>query len=283
MPLAAVFLVLGAAVCHSIWNLIVKSEPRPITVQSGALAVGVLLASPVLAFYSLRDLSGTAWLLVGLSALFETGYVFSLSRAYELGDLSQIYPIARGTAPIVVTPLAIVLFGEEPSLAGAVGIGLVVLGIFGSHAGSLRSWSVGSRHALGFALLTGVMTAGYSLVNRVGVRAMPIALYAFLVVALNVAMIQVVFALRGAWRPPLTRDLPWTRTVIVAALMLGAYLAVLTAMSLAPVSYVVAGREVSIVVAVLLGAIVLRERPPAVRIGGAVAIFAGLVMIALSR
>jgi drug/metabolite transporter (DMT)-like permease len=283
MPLAAVVLVLGAAVCHSVWNLIVKSEPRPITVQSGALAIGVLLASPVLAFHSLRDLSGTAWLLVALSALFETGYVFALSRAYEVGDLSQVYPIARGTAPIVVTPLAIVLFGEEPSLAGAIGIALVVLGIYGSHAGSLRAWSAGSRQALGLALLSGTMTAGYSLVNRVGVRAMPIAVYAFLVFALNVAMVQIVFALRGSWRPPLSRDLPWARTVIVAALMLGAYLAVLTAMSLAPVSYVVAGREVSIVVATLLGIAVLRERPPPVRLVGAAMIFSGLVVIALSR
>src|SRR5437899_113699 len=118
MPLSALLLVLGAALCHSTWNLMVKSERRPIMVQTGALAVGVVLASPVLLLYRLGDLTWTAWLLVLLSALFETGYVFALSTAYEIGDLSFVYPIARGTAPLLVTPLAIVLFGERLSVVG---------------------------------------------------------------------------------------------------------------------------------------------------------------------
>lgn len=282
MPLSALLLVLGAAVCHSTWNLIVKSERRPIAIQTGALAVGVVLASPVLLLYSLRDLTWTAWLLVLLSALFETGYVFALSTAYEVGDLSFVYPIARGTAPLLVTPLAVVLFGERLSIVGLVGIALVVAGIYGSHAGTLIH-SKGSRQALGLALLTGVMTAGYSLVNRDGVRAMPVPLYAFLVFTLNVVLVQIVFALRGMWRPPFQRGTPLGRTIVVGILMLGTYLAVLAALSMAPVSYVVAARETSIVVAALLGAVVLKERHSAIRITGAIVIFAGLVAIALSK
>ncbi len=285
MPLTALLLVLGAAFCHSTWNLIVKSDRRPILMQSGALAIGVVIASPVLFIYSLRDLSSTAWLLVFLSALFETGYVFGLSTAYEISDLSLVYPIARGTAPLVVTPIAMALFDESLSASGLVGIALVVAGIYGSHAGFLRRRSAppASREALTLAVLTGVMTAGYSLVNRVGVRIMPIPLYAFLVFALNVAMIQVVFALRGRWHRPFRRDTPWVRTLVVAILMMATYLAVLSAMSMAPVSYVVAAREVSIVVAALLGALVLNERHSPARIAGAVLIFLGLVAIAFSR
>jgi hypothetical protein len=82
MPLGALGLVLIAALCHSTWNLLLKTEPRRLQVQSGALATGVLLASPVLLFYSLDAISPTAWLLIVLSALFETGYVFALSAAY---------------------------------------------------------------------------------------------------------------------------------------------------------------------------------------------------------
>ena len=285
MPPAALLLVLGAAVCHSVWNLIVKSEPRPLAVQSGALAVGVVLASPGLFVYSLKELSPTAWMLVLLSALFETGYVFALLTAYEVGDLSLVYPVARGTAPLLVTPLAMILFNETLSPSGLVGITLVVAGIYGSHVGLLRHWSASpaSRSALGLALLTGVMTSGYSLVNRAGVRAMPVPLYAFLVFVVNVAMVHVVFALRGSWSSPFQRGTPRGRTIIVGVLMLAAYLAVLSAMSRAPVSYVVAGREVSIVVAAVLGAVVLKERHSTARVAGAVVIFAGLVVIALSR
>ena len=119
--------------------------------------------------------------------------------------------------------------------------------------------------------------------NRAGVRAMPVPLYAFLVFAVNVALVYVVFAIRGSWSSPFRRGAPWGRAVVVGILMLAAYLAVLSAMSLAPVSYVVAGREVSIVVAAGLGALVLKERHSMARVAGAVVIFAGLVVIALSR
>ena len=116
MPPAALLLVLGAAVCHSLWNLLLKSEPRRLEVQSGALVVAVLLASPVLLLYPLGVISPYAWLLIVLSALFETAYVFCLTGAYAAGDLSLVYPVARGTAPLVVAPLAVAIFGERLSL-----------------------------------------------------------------------------------------------------------------------------------------------------------------------
>jgi multidrug transporter EmrE-like cation transporter len=177
MPLGALGLVLIAALCHSTWNLLLKTEPRRLQVQSGALATGVLLASPVLLFYSLDAISPTAWLLIALSALFETGYVFALSAAYGVGDLSLVYPIARGTAPLVVSPLAVALLGERLSGPGLAGIALVVLGIWLSHLGA-PSRQAGAptghpghegRRALALAVFTGLMTAGYSLVNKVGV------------------------------------------------------------------------------------------------------------------
>lgn len=284
MPGAAVLLVLAAAVCHSTWNLLIKSEPRRLEVQSGALAVAVLVASPVLLVYPLGAVSWDGWTLVVLSALFETAYVFALTGAYAAGDLSLVYPVARGTAPLVVAPLAVVIFGERLPMAGALGIALVVAGIYGTHAGTARFWSAaGGRRAVVLAVLTGTMTAGYSLVNRAGVRVMPVLLYGVLVIGINAGLVLLARGMRGDLGLSFRRDAPWGRIVVVALLMMGAYLAVLVAMTMAPVSYVVAARETSIVVTVALSALVLREPPSVARVGGALAIFAGLVVIALSR
>src|SRR5215831_19197530 len=263
MPPAALLLVLGAAVCHSLWNLLLKSEPRRLEVQSGALVVAVLLASPVLLLYPLGAISPYAWLLIVVSALFETAYVFCLTGAYAAGDLSLVYPVARGTAPLVVAPLAVAIFGERLSLIGGLGIALVVGGIYGSHVGTAGHWSAaGSRRALGLAVLTGTMTAGYSLVNRMGVRAMPVPLYGVLVIGINAVLVLLARQLLGGELAlSIRRDAPWGRILVVAVLMMGAYLAVLMAMTLAPVSYVVAARETSIVVTVILSALVLREPP----------------------
>src|SRR5437667_92116 len=183
MPLAALLLVLGAAVCHSVWNLLVKSDARRLEIQSGALLVGVVLCSPALLIYPLTAVSPAAWGAVLVSGLFEAGYVFALTAAYGAGDLSLVYPVARGTPPLLVVPLAIVLLGERLAWQGLVGIGLVVLGIAAGHGG---------------------FPGGPA-------------------------------------------------------------------------------REVSVVVAAILGALVLRERHPAGRIAGAAVIFAGLVLIALAR
>ena len=283
MPFGAVLLVLGAALCHSTWNLLLKRTSRPLDLWPRALLTGVVLTSPVLFVHPLREVSTLGWTMIVLSGLFETGYVFSLAAAYRAGELSLVYPLARGTAPLVVTPLAAAMFGERPSASGLVAIVLVVTGIYASYARGLRSASApGSRRAAGLALLTGVMTAGYSLVNSVGVRHVPVALYGFLVFVVNVALLCLVLRWRGQPSFKGGRG-AWVRTTAIGVLMMTAYLAVLLAMSQAPVSYVVAGREVSIVVGALLGVVVLGERDGRARLGGALLIFLGLVVLALSR
>ena len=280
----ALLLVLLAALCHSAWNLIVKTDARRLEIQSGALVVGTLLCAPVLLFHSPWTLPPLAWAAVAVSALFESAYVLALTSAYAAGDMSLVYPVARGTGTVLVAPLAVLLLGERPSLQGAVGIGLVVVGILLSH-GALSGWAAARahRHALGWALLTGALIAGYSLVNKVGVTLAPVPLYAFLVFLADAALVRLVQRWRGGSTPVLRRDAPWGRIVAVGVLMMGAYLAVLLAMSQAPVSYVVATREISVVVAALLGALVLRERHSAARVAGAVVIFGGLCAIALAR
>ncbi|HTI56478.1 MAG TPA: DMT family transporter [Verrucomicrobiae bacterium] len=284
MSPTALLLVLLAALCHSAWNLIVKTDARRLEIQSGALVVGTLLCAPVLLLHSPWSLPPLAWAAVAVSALFESAYVLALTSAYAAGDMSLVYPVARGTGTVLVAPLAVLLLGERPSLQGALGIGLVVVGIFLSH-GALGGWAAARAHrrAVGWALLTGAMIAGYSLVNKVGVTLVPVPLYAFLVFLADAVLVRLVQRWRGGSVPALRRDAPWGRIVAVGVLMMGAYLAVLVAMSQAPVSYVVATREISVVVAALLGALVLHERHSAARVAGAVVIFGGLCAIALAR
>ena len=112
---------------------------------------------------------------------------------------------------------------------------------------------------------------------------MPVPLYAFLVFLGDAALVRLLQRWWGATPPALRREAPWGRMIAVGVLMMGAYLAVLVAMSQAPVSYVVAAREVSVVVAALLGALVLHERHSIARVAGAVVIFGGLCAIALAR
>src|SRR3989449_10413499 len=147
MQLAALLLVLGAAVCHSVWNLLVKGAARGLEIQSGALLAGVVLCSPALLICSPAAVSPAAWGAVLVSGLFEAGYVFALTAAYGAGDLSLVYPVARGTPPLLVVPLAIVLLGERPAWQGLVGIGLVVLGIAAGHRGVPRGPPPGEPRA----------------------------------------------------------------------------------------------------------------------------------------
>jgi drug/metabolite transporter (DMT)-like permease len=137
--------------------------------------------------------------------------------------------------------------------------------------------------AVALALLTGVAIAGYSVVNKVGVTLVPVPLYAMLGFAANVVLLAVVLRVRGELRWPVVPRARWGAAVAVGVLMFAAYLGVLSAMARAPVSYVVAAREVSIVTTVLGGALLLHEPHSRRRIAGAGVIFAGLVAIALSR
>jgi drug/metabolite transporter (DMT)-like permease len=220
---------------------------------------------------------------VAVSAVLESAYVLALTSAYAAGDMSLVYPVARGSGSVLVPPLAVLLLGERVSWQGVSGIGLVVVGIFLSH-GALTGWAAARAHrpALGWALLTGLLIASYSLVNKVGVSLVPVPLYAFLVFLADAVIVRAVqWRMRAA--PVFRREAPWGRMAAVGALMMGAYLAVLVAMAHAPVSYVVAAREVSVVVAALIGVLLLHERHSLVRVVGAVVIFGGLCAIALAR
>lgn len=287
MTPAALALLLGAAVCHSLWNFAVKTEPDRLRATYWAVVVGGVLWAPALLVHRLDEVAPAAWALVAVSAVFETAYVFALTAAYDAGDLSLVYPIARGTPPIVVAPLAVLLLGERLTPQGLVGIALVVTGICASHLGSFRAWRAlgapSGRRATALALTAGLMTAGYSLANKAGVTQVPVALWVALMYSAEIIVLSLVLAGRGRWPAPPREARRALVAAVAGVLMVLAYVAVLLAMTMAPVSYVVAGREISVVVAALLGTLLLGESHSAARVTAAVLVFAGLVVIALAR
>jgi drug/metabolite transporter (DMT)-like permease len=282
VPTAALILVLVAAASHCAWNLVLKSETHRAEISLGALVVGVILAVPVFFVYPITSVSADAWALIALSAVFETAYVLLLAAAYQAGELSLVYPIARGTPGLLIVPISVTLLGEPLSGGGLFGIALVLVGIFGAHLPAGPA-AAGSMRAVGLALLTGVAIASYSLVNKLGVQRVPVPLYAALVFAADALMLAVVLRAQGklGW-PPLPAG-RWKPAVMVGILMMGSYLGVLGAMALAPLAYVIAAREVSIVMTTIAGIVLLGERATWRRLAGAAGIFAGLVAIALSR
>jgi len=287
---AALGLVLAAALLHATWNLALKQSARKLTVSWLSLLVGPLLASPgLLLLPGSLGVSRAGWACVLATGLLHALYFLFLSEAYERGELSLVYPLARGSGSLLVTLLAPVLLGEVVTPGGATGIGLVVLGLFGVAGGPeltghgqsrlLAQWR--APH-VAMALLTGLSIAGYSLVDKVGVSLVHPTLYqilmmggAFLALTPYVLLRQrqSLASLKGEWRT----------VAFVGIFSFVAYQLVLFALRLAKVAYVVAAREVSIVFGAALGAAFLAERHGARRVLAAVSIAAGTVLIGLSR
>jgi len=275
VPLSAVALALGAAFLHAGWNVLLAGSRDTRASTAGLLLWGVaLLAVPALVT---RGVSTDAVPYIAASAVFELCYFMLLARAYDGGEVSVVYPIARGSAPVVVLVFgAIALKEDVPAgavvgiLAVAFGVVLVGLGVFSFH---LARENALPRRDLWFGLAIGAVIASYTLVDSEGVeRADPIAY-----LALVVLPCALVYPLVAKTRPDVG-----ARTALTAAATFGAFLLVLAAFRLAPAAPVAAVRESSVVIAAILAAVVLHERVDRWRLAGAVAVAAGVAAIALS-
>ncbi len=214
-------------------------------------------------------------------------YFYALGRAYRSGDFSRVYPIARGLGVALVPIVAWVAFEEGLSVLGTLGIALVVGGIVALHRtpGSLIAGVVrrgGLDAGTGWALLTGLTIAGYSLVDKAGVaRLHPVPYIALLGIGSSLLLAPAVLGDRPAlwqeWR------LNWRHLLVASAMNLSAYLLVLFAFRLSKVGYVVAARELSIVLSAFIGSWWLGEGALGDRLVGAAVILAGVVCIALAR
>lgn len=298
MPPLAVALVLVAAVLHAGWNVLLKTSGDPLRTAVRLQAIGTAILVPFGVWAWLAhgspgiDPAGVALALV--SGVLEAGYFVFLSSAYALGDLSLVYPLARGSAPLIAIAVGIGLLGERLSGPALVGVGCIVVGIM-LVARPWRAVRAAGRHhrgAIGFALLTASMIAAYSTVDRLGVRVLDPWLYgSFLAVFATIILTTVAVLGRRtgiiATPPAPERPTPLWRDAATGVLSLGAYLLVLFAYSLAPLAAVAPLRESGIVIAAAWGALRLGEsagrRQAGARIAAASLVVLGAVLLAISH
>lgn len=264
VPLSAVALALGAAFLHAGWNVLLAGSRDTRASTAGLLVWGVaLLAVPAVVT---GGVSSSAVPYIAASAVLELCYFVLLARAYDGGEVSVVYPVARGSAPVVVLIFSAIALKEGVPAGAVVGIVLVALGI-------LAVGLAPTMRDVLFGLAIGLVIASYTLVDSEGVeRADPIAY-----LALVVAPCALVYPFVAKVRPDVG-----ARTALTAAATFGAFLMVLAAFRLAPAAPVAAVRESSVVIAALLSAVVLHEQVSGRRLAGAVAVAVGVAAIALS-
>ena len=268
--------VIGAGALHAVWNAIAKhldDRLMAFAVMGIALTVGGGL---VLAVAGLP--ARTAVLFAIASAVIHVGYEVALMNSYRLGAFNQVYPIARGTSPLVVAAGAYFFAGEHLGVIPLAGVAVLAFGLIGL-ALSAGRLTRGELPAVGVAVLTGLTIATYTVVDGLGVRAAhdPYA-YAGLMFALQ----GPVFPLMAMFRRPFAcwRDTTLLSSGLLAgALSVVAYGIVLWAQSRAPLAEVAAIRETSVIFAALIGMVFLKERFGTRRVAAAVVIAAGIVLI----
>lgn len=272
-------LVLVAAIFHAGWNALLKASENPLALAARAMAIGTAVSLPPVAaiwwWQGRPGLPVAGWLLALASAGLELLYFITLAAAYRRGELSVVYPIARGTAPLLAVLVGLALLGERLHAVALAGIACLIGGIWAvrrpSRAGA----------ALVPALLTGVLIAAYSSLDRVGVRLGPPWLYAWLLWLFAAIFLTIFTRVR---RVPGARlsDEPGI-SLVVAVLMTAAYFLILYALSVAPLAIIAPLRESAIVLVTGWAVWRLGERRGAwIRIGGAFGIVAGIALLSIS-
>ena len=273
MPISALLLALAAAAVHATWNLLLSGAEDTHSASAVALVVGTVVFAPV-ALLGWR-FEPAAWPYVAASSFLEVLYIALLATAYSVAAMSFVYPIARGSAPVLVLAAGVVVTGATVSWPAAVGVLFVGTGIV--LVRGIRG--AGRPRDLALALSVGVCIAGYTLVDKHGIgHANPIA-YADVVFALTAAAYVL-----GVWRWRGRRALRAAvtgKTILAGVGFFGAYALVLLALRIAPAASVAAVRESSVLIATAVLAIEGRERISVPRALGAVAVVAGIALISL--
>lgn len=292
MPLSALALVLAAALLHALWNIVAKhsgGDQRFALIAAVQLCViwaplGLWAAWGAVPLWGWKE-----WAAVLASAIVHLLYFTTLLRGYRLADLTVVYPIARGTGPLLSAAGAVLLLGERLSPLGLAGVAAVVAGVF-LIAGGPQLWAQANdparrervRLGIGYGALTGALIAGYTLIDGYAVT---VLLVSPILVDWFGNLLRVPFllpvalrdpaGLREAWRTQ------WKHALVVAVFGPVGYVLVLYAMRLAPLSHVAPAREVSMLFAALIGGRLLGEQDRGLRIAGAGCIAAGVVSLAL--
>jgi uncharacterized membrane protein len=283
VPASALALALGAAVLHASWNVLLAGARDSQAATAVATLAGVGLLIPVAVLTG--GVRSGALPFAATSAGLHVAYLALLARAYHGGEVSVVYPIARGGAPVLVLAVGAVALGEGASAAQAAGVLAVSAGVFLVQSpGPARSRpapadSRRARRDLLFGLAIAGVIAAYTLVDAEGVEHARAP--AYLALLLTPAALVYAGALWLAGHGPAMRAELRPRALVTGALVVGAYGAVLGALRLADAAPVAAVRESSVVMAALMAAFFLREPVGLRRLGGAALVAGGVAAVAL--
>jgi drug/metabolite transporter (DMT)-like permease len=272
MSAAAFAFALAAAFLHAGWNVLVAGARDVRAATTVTLALAVLFFAPVAAVDWNVERAALPW--IALSAAIELVYFWLLVTAYSHSDVSLVYPVARGLAPVLVLVVSI-LVGKSVGIWQGVGVALVGTGVILVRGRDEHA----DRRGLLLAFAIAGAIAGYTLVDKEGIAHASAIAYLELVLV-PVAIVCVAFEVANGRREVLQANLGRT-TVGGALASFGAYALVLAALDRAPAAAVAAVRESGVLVAVALGAFMLHERVGPARAAGAVLVVAGVALVAL--
>ena len=285
MTAFALLLILAAAFIHASWNFLLKRSGGGNAFVWLFGILSALLYAPLAAGIIWWQQAQFGWQHYGFmlaSAVLHTGYYMLLDRGYRSGDFSLVYPIARGTGPLITMLVAVLLLHEQPGPVAVTGALLIGGGAFLLTGDPRKLRESGNFHAVGFALLTGCTIAAYSVVDKLAVSAWlipPLVQDWATNVGRVILMTPLALKARAELRPTWRRA--WKEIVGVAILCPLSYILVLTAMVFTPVSYVAPAREISILIGAAMGAHLLREGNVRRRLFAASAMVGGIVCLAL--
>ena len=276
MALPIILAVLFAALLHASWNAMVKHGADPLADLALVALGGSVLAAPLLPFVPL--LPAAAWPYLLLSTLIHVGYYATLVATYRRTDLSIGYPLMRGSAPLLVTLVGILVLGEHPTPGMWLGIALISGGVVS--LAFARGRHTAMWHVVGFALANATMIAAYTLVDAAGARMAGQAFSYVLWMAFleGLPFAALVLLLRRSAFVDYARE-RWRSGLIGGGLSALSYGIAVWAMTKAPVGAVSALRETSVVFAFAIGALVLKERLSLQRWIGVAAVLAGAVTL----
>jgi drug/metabolite transporter (DMT)-like permease len=271
------FAVLAAAAMHAGWNALVKTGLDRTTSILILALIQSAISLVLLPFFALPLAASWPWIL--LSALLHTGYKIFLIRAYAHGDLSQVYPLARGSAPLVVALVGVFALNEGMTPAKLAAVVLIGLGVI---AMSMRTGAVEAmpRKALLYALATALFTASYTLVDGIGARLSGTASGFTLWMFVGDGILMTIYAWLARGRGLFAQARENLGSGVVAgALSLGSYWIAIWAFTLAPIALVAALRETSVLFAMLIAVLWLGEKAGPQRWIAAALIVAGVILI----
>ena len=270
--------VLFAAACHATWNALIKVGLDPLSTTTLISIGSAIVALVLIPFVGLPAWGAWPWLIASIAI--HLIYFASLIESYRTGDLGQVYPIARGAAPLMTATATTVFIGEKLSPVGWIGILALIAGVLLLSARGGRDLAVIDRRAIGFALFTAIAVCGYSVVDGIGARASrnPIAYSAWLFVGIALVMVPYALYRDGREVVPATR-LYWRRGLAGGALQFLSYGVAIWAMTVVPIAVVAALRETSVLFGAAIAVVVLKEPLRAIRIVAACMIVCGLILI----